>query len=780
MSLYHSQHLGKTEFYFWYGQVVGGPEWECNHQHKIHDRDEPKGWGYRCKVAIFGSDPRIVTDGVAKNSELVMAEVMLPTTGGGGIGGPISTPAIGNNSFVVGFYKDGVGAREPIIMGVLPNISQSKPAAYESTEEVRYNAASGYDTTKDIITTSSLYTNDPVFPFDENWNIHTFNVSEFDQWLDPRLETFRFPVSYRCEEEGGELKGIQAILQDAMKYVAFVSKQSSLFAASVSDLRNGIDNIINKATLLISALIKIIVTRIRELTINLFEKVVQFFINLTPANIRSQVVDGIKAETDILSCIFAQIIRGIVALVRKIVSDILNNAVSSLMCTAENLVGRFLSEVLGPITEGINNAISGISSIVGGVVEFANNIFNALGFIFGILNILTCQEEYACPNVEEWNFWYGQRDTTDNISKEIDKVLETLAKNGGNSNVACNGIPFLSGPPKIKVKGGKRDKSKDSDGNEGSSGTGGGSSGTGGNEFLGNAIISPSGQIIAVDIINPGSGYTKPPILIVEDSGGNGSGAVLRPILNENGGVEEVVILDSGTGYLDAPNGSTGIGGIEYSSSEDTIIFRSGEGYNSFPPNTNVEVQLGDLIYLPPGTTGEIYNSQGELVQSFTGFGLDDPTLVIESGTLGTPAISFEGTLSSYPTSSDSKYPIVLELKDTFIKNPGINYQNGDEITIEPSNGAELVPKFNSLGALQSIEIVNTGIGFTEIPRIFIESNSGFNVIIIPIFGVNRIGDLSEEGQNDIIKSIPQSSILEVVDCVGFIPPKKKFELVPE
>lgn len=756
MSLYHSQHLGKTEFYFWYGQVVGGPEWECNHEHKIHDRDEPKGWGYRCKVAIFGSDPRVVTDGVAKNSEIAMAEVMLPTTGGGGIGGPVATPSIGNNSFVVGFYKDGVNAREPIIMGVLPNISQSRLKSYNSTEKVRYDAAEGHDRSKDTVTTSSIYVNPGnANPIDESISVHTNDVSDRDQYLDQKLENFRIPVSYRCSEAGGEFKGIQGVLQDAMKFIAFINTQSTTFASSVSDLRNSIDNVINKVTLFVSSFIKSIITRIRESTINLFEKTVQSAINSAPLNLRAQLVDGVKEQTDLLSCIFSLIIGGIVNLVNKILTNLLNGAVNAPMCTAESVVGDYLSQILGQITEGIDAAISGISKLFGGIINFSNQIFNALNIIFGIVNILTCQEDYACPNVEEWNFWYGQQNTSDNISEDLDKLIESLVITGSSGDLCSTG-PEICGPPKIEA----RSLSKIS----------------GTEDFFGNAIVSPSGEILAVDIINSGTGYINEPNLIVYDCGGNGSGAVLRPVLNENGGIENIIVLDSGTGYISSPNGSTASGGLPFSSPEQTIVFSPETGYNVYNPNTNVNVNQGDLMYLPPGTTGEIYNDEGDLIQSSLGLGPSEPILILETGVLGTPDTTFEEITSNYPSSANNSYPIVLEIEDTFIRNPGINYQEGDLIIIEPSNGAELVPKFNDLGALESVEVVNPGIGFTEMPNIYIDSETGFNAKIIPIFNIKRVGDLTEEQEND---QISQESIIEVIDCVGFIPPKSQFDLVP-
>ena len=56
----------------------------------------------------------------------------------------------------------------------------------------------------------------------------------------------------------------------------------------------------------------------------------------------------------------------------------------------------------------------------------------------------------------------------------------------------------------------------------------------------------------------------------------------------------------------------------------------------------------------------------------------------------------------------------------------------------------------------------------------------GYNAKIIPILGVNRIGDLSETQENEIIENLPQESIIDIVDCVGVIPPKATFDQVPQ
>ena len=64
-----------------------------------------------------------------------------------------------------------------------------------------------------------------------------------------------------------------------------------------------------------------------------------------------------------------------------------------------------------------------------------------------------------------------------------------------------------------------------------------------------NPVVDSSGNLIAVDLVSGGFGYTSPPQVQVIDPCNNGSGAVLQTII-ENGVVVKVIIKDSGQGYL--------------------------------------------------------------------------------------------------------------------------------------------------------------------------------------------------------------------------------------
>ena len=67
-----------------------------------------------------------------------------------------------------------------------------------------------------------------------------------------------------------------------------------------------------------------------------------------------------------------------------------------------------------------------------------------------------------------------------------------------------------------------------------------------------NPVVDINGNLIAVDLVSGGFGYISPPQVQVIDPCNNGSGAVLETII-ENGVVVQVIVRDSGQGYLPPP-----------------------------------------------------------------------------------------------------------------------------------------------------------------------------------------------------------------------------------
>ena len=155
-----------------------------------------------------------------------------------------------------------------------------------------------------------------------------------------------------------------------------------------------------------------------------------------------------------------------------------------------------------------------------------------------------------------------------------------------------------------------------------------------------NPVIDEDGNLIAVDIVNGGFGYTTPPFVQVIDPCQNGAGAILNTEIL-NGVVVRVIISETGSGYL--------------------------------PPSSSVP-----------------------------------------------------------------QYPAIIKLTDVIVSNPGINYNWGvDEIVIEPANGTRLSYNCDPFGKIKSVKILKAG-NFTSSPSITMKSDTGLNARFTPVFDVIR------------------------------------------
>ena len=69
--------------------------------------------------------------------------------------------------------------------------------------------------------------------------------------------------------------------------------------------------------------------------------------------------------------------------------------------------------------------------------------------------------------------------------------------------------------------------------------------------------------------------------------------------------------------------------------------------------------------------------------------------------------------------------------------------------------------KCDPLGSIVGVDVVKGGIGFNEDPIIYIDSDTGYNAKLMPVFKVNRVGvDVDPE-------TVTPTALIQVVDCVG-------------
>ena len=363
------------------------------------------------------------------------------------------------------------------------------------------------------------------------------------------------------------------------------------------------------------------------------------------------------------------------------------------------------------------------------------------------LSFLSCGQTPSCSEVESWSADGGivapniaatldipgtifkAKEVYSGIKKSIGKFknigdsIKNVVDNAdfgdvfGEAALSCNMGPLKCGPPTIQFFGG------------------------GGSGAAGNAIIGAAGTLLGVDVILPGSGYADTPFISFEDSCGKGGGASGTAIIND-GQVVEVIMDDTGTGYLPAPDGSQGGDGATWADADETTVKRLDGTYDvPYSPGEVIPVFPGDQVTEPGGKV--------ILIEEST-------TITAKSPEDVSP---IRGTS---PTSNTGEYPVILTIDSINVVDGGFNYDlSKDTVVVEPDNGAKLsIGRGDSLGGIITINVDDGGSGFKDDPKIYIQSESGYNVKLVPTFKVIRV-----DQQDDLVVS--PADIIQVIDCVG-------------
>ena len=110
------------------------------------------------------------------------------------------------------------------------------------------------------------------------------------------------------------------------------------------------------------------------------------------------------------------------------------------------------------------------------------------------------------------------------------------------------------------------------------------------------------------------------------------------------------------------------------------------------------------------------------------------------------------------PAQTVPQYPAVLELTGVTVTNPGFNHNCGvDTIEVIPSNGTILSYNCDPFGKIKSVSVDKSG-RFTELPRIRMNTETGFNATFVPDFSIIRDPQPIEPVITDVV---------QVFDLVG-------------
>ena len=208
----------------------------------------------------------------------------------------------------------------------------------------------------------------------------------------------------------------------------------------------------------------------------------------------------------------------------------------------------------------------------------------------------------------------------------------------------------------------------------------------------------------------------------VDFLGGGGQGASGSAVINALGRVIGVAIAGKGSGFTEPPllslydsceNGSTAGGFVKIKNGEieDVVITNPGGGYL---PNTTETDLDGNVKEVTPN-----------------------------------PNASYDGS-TSYVTS----------LSDIVLQNTGFGYQEGDTIKVEGGGGQATAELIIEDGFVAGAKVIDGGFGFTDLPDLVINSDTGSGARLLPVLKFTKVEDAAELAQ------VSQNAVITVIDCV--------------
>ena len=235
--------------------------------------------------------------------------------------------------------------------------------------------------------------------------------------------------------------------------------------------------------------------------------------------------------------------------------------------------------------------------------------------------------------------------------------------------------------------------------------------------------------------------------------------------------IKNITIIAPGDGYLATPDGSLGGNERVWKEPDEGFVQTKCGGYYVVQPYRPIKVEAGDTYYPPD----------------------EPPRTLTEPEVITLPLVP---VTPPSPENIGLTYPVVLIIDEIKVLDPGFGYRPGDQLIINPSNGAVADLVINERGEVETVNLIQSGIGFLDLPNLSTNSPTGFNATFSTIFKPIRIDinkpiedQIREFIENKIISNrlinidsniIPeQIQIISVIDCVGKIPPKPEFFRVP-
>jgi len=527
-----------------------------------------------------------------------------------------------------------------------------------------------------------------------------------------------------------EMSKINTQLQKFFTVLKGIKKYADLYVNGTINKIQNLTALIRSTSQIIGAVLKILVNRLRDFLIDKIRAGIEDLIHMIlPTVLKSIKNTIIQTVIDNIFCAFKDVISNLANLVGDFLFEMIGKIVNVPFCAAQQFTNALVNNVAAIVDQAVGPILDQINDVLGGVTKIIGNVFQALDYILGFEAFLCAKPN--CPEIKKFKAspWGGPSqsqiddfagflsppsagDLIEDATKFIDGI-EIFGKPLGDSAgtipsdiTKCDPSAYKCGPPSIEIFGG------------------------GGVGAVAEAVVDNIGRTIGVNLINGGSGYTRPPFVsfvdgcedtftsgysVISESGGTGTGT---------GGTG----TGTGTGGTGTGTGGTGTGTGTGGEVIDIILTTT-----PVAPPTD-----GRTEFDPPSDTGQ-------------------------------------------PSGND----FVVCLEGFRILDTGIGYTTNDNIIITPDiPGLEATVQMTEFGQIVSIQIGTNACGLPGYPDIEINSITGEGAIIEPILSFTRVSDFDEsaddvqlslDGPIDTLRGrsvlvergFTRKDLVRVVDCVS-------------
>ena len=419
----------------------------------------------------------------------------------------------------------------------------------------------------------------------------------------------------------------------------------------------------------------------------------------------NQVVLGqaTNALTSVIFCNIEKIQDGLADYLSKSLENMIGQVVDVPVCGVENFMGDMFGQINNLIDSSLGSMFEQLNNIQGGGIALPSKTFSkAIKFANILTNVLDCDKANCPPEATSYSSKNG-------VSKSIEDDFKNILNEVGlNSKLTPlidkidNAIEASPSRPNCSTNVLKCGPPRVD------------FIGGGGQGASGDAIVNALGQIIGVSINGPGFGFEEPPLLSFFDSCDKGYGAggyavmgeVTDPLGNKSLGVVDVVMTDPGQEYL--PN------------TTETDI--DGNVKEVIPdPNANYD---GEQSYV---------TTLGDAVIQNVGFGYsDNDTATVSGGSIDSAGDTLPGDATGDTIQKPGQAEVELNIQDGFIV--GATVKNG-------------------------------GFGFTGLPDITINSDTGVGAKITPVLKFTKVDESSRLTDTNVPfdRNLP---VITVISCI--------------